>query len=135
MELREIERLFTASRNVLDCCAVKADKPTNCVEDLITILDVLRTAIQQYAEGGDGSVDGIDAFFDILGEHLSASDSDAPTKAATMTVKIMKTPNSSFLKNKNLAALARKPTRTISSFPRKRWGQKAHAESKRKTCG
>ena len=92
MELSEIEILTQQAESVLDTLRSKtAPKPSRSIEDLLTILDVIRGAINDYSAGGDGAVVGLEAFIDILGEHLvdiaPADSGDAPTQTSATDEK------------------------------------------------
>ncbi|TVR07747.1 MAG: chemotaxis protein CheA [Planctomycetota bacterium] len=71
MGLGEMESLAHRSETALDVVRNGfTERPARVIEDLLSISDVLRGALRSYQVDGDGSVIGLDAFMDVLGEHL-----------------------------------------------------------------
>ena len=128
MELSEIEQLTQQAESVLDTLRSKtATKPSRSIEDLLTIIDVLRGAIGEYSAGGDGSVTGLEAFIDVLGEHLESAPKPEEVQSTQEAFKLL---------NKDQKPGQQSPSesknkRTISEVFKDKGGQKTTTENKR----
>lgn len=136
MGLADLERLTHRAETVLDALrSGSAPRPQRSIEDLLSVIDILRGGLQRFAADGKGGIDGIDAFVDILGDSLLPGPGQAahptPAGSATSAITASQTRPASPVRPGSGQTIRKAATRRISTEAIRAEGGPAETEGRR----